>query len=237
MVWIGHSVAHSVGPNRKLIVVVGGHDTETFVAMLGVVASEHMYVPIDLVQEEQVSLAIISAARPAALLASAGGFARAERLSSSTGIPVLTVEQCLEDAVQTTHWPTAGPNEHFMELYASGTTGSPKTARRTHYVQMVSTASRQEASGIDSQSHVSIIARIRFGASRTDLLSALLCRATASLYDLYTKGTQTLAGWAKSRGITHLVLTPTAFRRWLHRQEGSLDLPELRCIGLVGEPL
>ncbi|MBT2339585.1 MULTISPECIES: non-ribosomal peptide synthetase [Pseudomonas] len=223
--------AQGVGREDRVALYLD-RSTQMVLAMLAVLKSGAAFIPLDVQQPAQRSLAILQQAQPAFILSGAAGSAPA-----LPGIDSLD----LRDAAVWQQGPTSAPvpdiqpGDAAYVLFTSGSTGTPKGVIVEHrqlgsYVTSVSRRLHLVA-GERSAVVTSLAADLGY----TLLFPALLSGGELRLLDKETAmDAQAWAAWQAQYPIDHLKVVPSLLDAWLIHAQSAAVLPRKQLI-LGGE--
>lgn len=129
------------------------------------------------------------------------------------------------------------PDRPVWILYTSGSTGRPKGVVQTHrnilnYVQTYVTGY-----SLVPEDRVALLFSLTANAGGHELFSAILTGASVIPYDVATAGVTALPAWLARNEISILSCVPTLFRRLVDTLSGTVPLPGIRIVKMVGEPV
>ncbi|WP_339511801.1 non-ribosomal peptide synthetase [Pseudomonas sp. RL_15y_Pfl2_60] len=223
--------AQGVGPEDRVALYLD-RSAQMVLAMLAVLKSGAAFVPLDVQQPAQRSLAILQQAQPVFVISGAAG--SAPTLPSARNLD-------LRDAAAWQQYPMTNldieiqAQEAAYVLFTSGSTGTPKGVIVEHgqlasYVQSVS-ARLQLLPGERSAIVTSLAADLGY----TLLFPALLSAGELHLLDKETAmDAKAWAAWQAQYPIDHLKVVPSLLGAWLSHAQSAALLPRKQLI-LGGE--
>jgi len=214
--------------------IVLGHDIPAIVAIVGVLKSGNIYVPLDPAQPLARAAAIAADAGTRLLIGGGAALERARALAASEGavIDIDALDATLSDT-DLDH--AVGPDALLNIMYTSGSTGTPKGVLQTHGNLLHEMRANVEQFGLGPRDRVTLLLSIGFGASAADIASALLNGAALLLFDLKREGLAALGPWLRRERVTLYHSVPTVFRHLLSTLAPDEVLPDMRYILLGGE--
>lgn len=227
-------VAELGGAGGEPVAIVLGHDIPAIVAILAVLKSGNIYVPLDPAQPMARAAAIVHDAGARLLISGGTALARARELAGRQGT-VLDV-----DAIDAVHGDqnlglAIGPDALLNIMYTSGSTGTPKGVLQTHGNLLHEMRVNVHQFGLGPRDRVTLLLSIGFGASAADIGSALLNGGALLVFDIKREGLAALGPWLRRERATLYHSVPTVFRHLLWTLDPDEVLPDLRFILLGGE--
>ena len=128
------------------------------------------------------------------------------------------------------------PDDCFLQLYTSGTTGYPKGAMLTHRSVAAHTLTASEAFGFDRAS-VNLVAMPLFhvGGTSWALQSMYVGGRTIVVREVAPAA---ILQQIREQGVTHAFFVPTVYEFFLSLPGiGDADLSSVRCLGYGGSPM
>ncbi|NHN68114.1 amino acid adenylation domain-containing protein [Pseudomonas fluorescens] len=223
--------AQGVGREDRVALYLD-RSSQMILAMLAVLKSGAAFVPLDVHQPAQRSLAILQQARPAFVLSGSAGSAPALPSARSLDLRDEAIWQQASTAVVDAR---IQPEDAAYVLFTSGSTGTPKGvivehAQLASYVDSVSRRLRL-APGERSAVVTSLAADLGY----TLLFPALLSAGELHLLDKDTAmDAQAWAAWQAEYPIDHLKVVPSLLDAWLMHAQSAAVLPRKQLV-LGGE--
>ncbi|MET3456055.1 non-ribosomal peptide synthetase [Pseudomonas kilonensis] len=201
-------------------------------AMLAVLKSGAAFVPLDVHQPAQRSLAILQQAQPVFVLSGSAGSAPA---LPGIGSLDLRDEATWQQAPATaTDVEIQGQDAAYV-LFTSGSTGTPKGVIVEHrqLASYVASVSRRLTLGLGERS--AVVTSLAADLGYTLLFPALLSGGELHLLDKETAmDAQAWAAWQAQYPIDHLKVVPSLLDAWLIHAQSAAVLPRKQLI-LGGE--
>jgi amino acid adenylation domain-containing protein len=208
---------------------------DLMIAVLGVLKSGGVYVPLDpQYPEERLQMIIRDAALPV-ILTDTGATGRL----AASGAQLLHVCDCLTAAAPAELRPraAAGARNAAYVIYTSGSTGAPKGAINTHEALTNRLLWMQDTYRLTAADRVLHKTSIGFDVSVWELLWPLMTGAAVVLAAPGRQGDAPyLAALIASAGVTHVHFVPSMLQAFL-ADAGPLDASSLRCVIASGEEL
>ncbi|MCM2461443.1 amino acid adenylation domain-containing protein [Pseudomonas sp. CG7] len=201
-------------------------------AMLAVLKSGAAFVPLDVHQPAQRSLAILQQAQPVFVLSGSAGSAPA---LPGIGSLDLSDEATWQQAPATAIDAEVQGQDAAYVLFTSGSTGTPKGVIVEHrqLASYVTSVSRRLTLGVGERS--AVVTSLAADLGYTLLFPALLSGGELHLLDKETAmDAQAWAAWQAQYPIDHLKVVPSLLDAWLIHAQSAAVLPRKQLI-LGGE--
>jgi amino acid adenylation domain-containing protein len=199
-------------------------------AILGVLKSGGVYVPLETAHPAGHVTSVVKEARAGLILADAAGAALAAE--AAPGIPVVRVDRAI----------AAGGTERFGRsveadapayiYYTSGSTGRPKGVVDTHRNVLHNVMRYTNSLGIDRDDRLTLLQSPSFSGAVSSMFGALLNGAGVFPYDVRRLGTAGLGRWLVRERVTIYHSVPGLFHL---AAGGAAAFPDLRLIRLEGD--
>jgi amino acid adenylation domain-containing protein len=212
------------------------HDGPLAAAMLGVLKSGRICLPLAVSHPEARQARILEDSGAEVLVADREHLAEARRLAGSGG-RVIAIEEIGPECTDPDARTVIPPDGLALLLYTSGSTGRPHGVLHTH--RNVLSNVRRLTRGLDlgPEDRIAVLASPSTMQGMTMTFSALVNGCTLCLYDVAGAGITGLADWLRREQITVLDLAASVFRHFARTLAGPPDLPHLRMIRLASEPV
>ena len=231
---ISRSISANCRTGTDQVALLFGHDAAAVCAMIGVLKSGKVYVPIVASNPSVRLRSMIEDARTSLIVTNNQTIGQVRALTGSK-IQILNVDE-IDSSVsdENPHNPVR-PDSLACILYTSGSTGQPKGVLQTHRNILHQVYSYTNKIGITASDRLSLLPSFDVGAGHLDIYAALLNGASLYPCNIKEEGVQQLTEWLIRERITVYHSVPTLFRHITsHLTEGTL-FPELRVINLGGE--
>lgn len=235
------SLAHGVAaqivdagvPPGARVAVLGDQQPSAFCALLGVLRSGAIAVPLTPTYPEARLRAILGECTPRAILTDARHEAQARALAGDDAIVVRTDDP---GEALLRHWPATISTSIALILYTSGSTGRPKGVVQTHRNLLQRVERWNGNFTVPSNDRFALVSSMSVSHGMTVLLNALLRGATLCPFDVARDGVAALVDWLVNERISFMSLTVTLFRSLANNLDSSgRRLPDLRLLRLAGE--
>ncbi|WP_458132030.1 non-ribosomal peptide synthetase [Pseudomonas sp. R3-41] len=223
--------AQGVGREDRVALYLD-RSTQMVLAMLAVLKSGAAFVPLDVHQPAQRSLAILQQAQPVFVLSGSAGSAPA---LPGIGSLDLSDEATWQQAPATAINAGVQGQDAAYVLFTSGSTGTPKGVIVEHrqLASYVASVSRRLALGVGERS--AVVTSLAADLGYTLLFPALLSGGELHLLDKETAmDAQAWAAWQAQYPIDHLKVVPSLLDAWLIHAQSAAVLPRKQLI-LGGE--
>lgn len=224
-------IAQGIGREDRVALYLD-RSAQMVLAMLAVLKSGAAFVPLDVHQPAQRSLAILQQAQPRLVLTGSAGDAP---VLTSMGSLDLRETAVWQQAPMTDVAPDIRPEDAAYLLFTSGSTGLPKGvivehAQLASYVSSVSSRLQLQA-GERSAVVTSLAADLGY----TLLFPALLSGGELHVLDKETTmDAQAWAAWQAQYPVDHLKIVPSLLDAWLMHTPSAAVLPRKQLV-LGGE--
>ncbi|WP_087694518.1 amino acid adenylation domain-containing protein [Pseudomonas sp. PE-S1G-1] len=224
-------IAQGIGREDRVALYLD-RSAQMVLAMLAVLKSGAAFVPLDVHQPAQRSLAILQQAQPRLVLTGAAGDAPV--LASMGGLD-LRETAVWQQAPMTDVAPDIRPEDAAYLLFTSGSTGLPKGvivehAQLASYVSSVSSRLQLQA-----RERSAVVTSLAADLGYTLLFPALLSGGELHVLDKETAmDAQAWAAWQAQYPVDHLKIVPSLLDAWLIHTPSAAVLPRKQLI-LGGE--
>lgn len=223
--------AQGVGREDRVALYLD-RSAQMVLAMLAVLKSGAAFVPLDVHQPAQRSLAILQQAQPVFVLSGSAGSAPA---LLGIGSLDLSDEATWQQAPATAIDAEVQGQDAAYVLFTSGSTGTPKGVIVEHrqLASYVASVSRRLTLGVGERS--AVVTSLAADLGYTLLFPALLSGGELHLLDKETAmDAQAWAAWQAQYPIDHLKVVPSLLDAWLIHAQSAAVLPRKQLI-LGGE--
>ena len=222
--------------HEEPIALLLAHDAPFIAALLAVLKTGNIYVPLDgatprprlayILDDSQAGLILTDNAN-ADLVAPLAGDRRR----------VLNVDSIGEGLAEDDLALPVSPDTVANITYTSGSTGEPKGVIQTHRGALHAALRRINNLHISSDDRSVLLYPFSFSAARQVTFAALLNGAALLPFHVKTEGLVGLADWLIREEVTVLDWLPTGFRHFVASLTGHEEFPRLRLIAMSSEPV
>ncbi|NUT84447.1 non-ribosomal peptide synthetase [Pseudomonas brassicacearum] len=223
--------AQGVGREDRVALYLD-RSSQMVLAMLAVLKSGAAFVPLDVHQPAQRSLAILQQAQPVFILSGSAGSAPA---LPGIGSLDLRDEATWQQASATPVDVEIQAQDAAYVLFTSGSTGTPKGVIVEHRQLACYVASVSRRLGLAPGERSAVVTSLAADLGYTLLFPALLSGGELHLLDKETAmDAQAWAAWQAQYPIDHLKVVPSLLDAWLIHAQSAAVLPRKQLI-LGGE--
>lgn len=233
---LGWQLRRYLGESRPCcIALLFGQNSDMITAILGVLKSGHVYVPLDPAFPEKRLSAILEDARPLLLLTDIANSDSARNIISGTGISLIVTEEPDADLPSSNPVVQIKPEDPAYILYTSGSTGKPKGVLQLQRNVLHFIRAYTNNLALNYDDRLSLLPYYTFDAAVMDIYGALLNGASLHLFDFKKEGVQTLRRWIKREKISVLHMVPTLYRHLVKTLDDGEVFSSVRLLVLGGE--
>ena len=226
LAWAIHA---QLGTTTQRVAVLFEHGLPSITALLAVLKSGHIYVPLDPGFPAERWRAILQDAQAALCLTSS------RYAGALPDVRCLDVDALPPGLPTTNLGLTIAPDALAYIMYTSGSTGQPKGVMQTQRNRLQGIMQYSNDYHICPDDHVTNLHPPGFSSSPLDMLGALLNGASLHPFDAKTRDLSQLPGWIEQHGITLLSWVTTPFRRLCALLPDGHLFRSLRLISLGSE--
>ncbi|MEO6244411.1 MAG: AMP-binding protein, partial [Opitutaceae bacterium] len=233
-------IAHSLlerrrRPEEPVAVLVECGDM-LIAALLGVLKSGHIVVPLDPSYPEDRLASMLAESGAAIILTNSRNEALASRLLGSARGPV-NLEALAPGLPEDNPRHDVAPQTLAYLLFSSGSTGRPKGIVHSHQNALQNIRSYSLALELSAADRIILLHSVSFSSGVNDVLFALLNGATLYPWDVKAQGLDALGPWMSEHKITVLNWSPTTYRHLLESLPAGVQLSSVRVVMLGSEPV
>lgn len=233
---IAHAILTQPDETPKPIVLLLAKEASTLAAILGVLKSGNLYVPLDPALPPARMNFILEDTQASMIITSNRYRALAESLTQK-GVSLLNIDELDFTLSPENPGLSISPDALTWILYTSGSTGQPKGVVQTHRNVLHFVMNYTNYFHICPDDRLTLLLSHSVNGGAHDIFAALLNGASLHLFDLKEEGLTSLAKWLIEEEITIYCSVPTIFRHFIDTLTGGEQFPKLRLIRLIGEPV
>ena len=233
---ISRAIAAKYNEESNRVALLFGREASVLAAMIGVLKSGKLYVPIDSSYPSARIHFILKNAQVGLIVAHNQTIEQAHRIADGR-IPVLNVDNIEKSLSDENPGIPVQPDSFAYILYTSGSTGQPKGVIHTHRNLLHQICCYTNQIGITDSDRLSLIPSYGVGAAHVDIYAALLNGAALYPFNVKEEGMQQLVDWLVTEQITVYHSVPTLFRHIINHLPEEKIFQKLRVINLGGEPV
>lgn len=230
---VAWAVRDRIGPVGEPVGIVFGNDISFIAAMLGVIKSGNILLPLSSEDPQARIVKMVEKAGARLVLTDDEGLRafRSVRLDATDTL-----------AIDPRSGPVMGNPEVDIDvtspailIFTSGSTGDPKGVPKNH----LDMGYRFEMGElvIRPDSRVSVIPSLSFTSAIGSVFRSLTNGATACRFNPKVQGIHRIADWIRAEGITLLWIGPATLRAGLDGLAQDIRFPTVRAIYTSGAPL
>lgn len=231
-------VAHNLNYSSKYIGIFLPNSIDYVKSILGVLKSNNIFVPIDILAPNSRILNIINKTELKVIITNKENSQNLKNILNSLGldIDIIILENIKSDNINNLPLKSNENDEAYV-VFTSGSTGEPKAIigmqkSLSHFIHW-----EIKEFGIDKTFKISQLAGVTFDVSLRDIFTVLITGATLYIPEDRTN-IEYLAKWIEDEKLTLIHIVPSLFRLLVKEFEfNSYELSSLKNILLAGEAL
>jgi len=231
---VSRAISASCSAGTDQVALLFGHDAAAVCAMIGVLKSGKVCVPIVASNPSIRIRSMIEDARANLIVTHNQTIEQARALAGST-IRIMNIDEIGSTVSDEDPHNSVRPDSCACILYTSGSMGQPKGVLQTHRNILHQVYSYTNKIGITASDRLSLLPSFDVGAGHLDIYAALLNGASLYPCNIKEEGIQQLTEWLIRERITVYHSVPTLFRHITsYLEEGTL-FAGVRVVTLGGE--
>jgi len=233
---VARAILNRCEQKEKLVALFLDHGPQAITAILGVLKTGNICVPIDPSLPPARIMSILEESRPSLIVTNESNSIEALRLHQQQ-TDILNLDTIDPDSSDEELGRGISPNAFSFILYTSGSTGVPKGIVQTHINVLHSIMNYTNYLHLCADDRLTLLYSFAVMGGVQDTFSALLNGASLHPLNLKSDGLSSLATWLAATRATIYHSVPTVFRHFASALIGDEKFPELRIIKLIGETL
>lgn len=232
---LANAIFMQCGSCGKNIALLLEHGALQIVAILAVLKSGNVYVPLDAAYPRKRLSYMLNDSQAELIITNKTNISLADALTAT--IPIINIDELDSTLSRDNLNIVCSPKNLAFILYTSGSTGKPKGFPHTHCNVVIDIRNYTNAGHFCSDDRLLLVSSLSFADSVRTIYSALLNGATLYPFDIRTEGLVSLANWLIQNEITIYRSTPTVFRHFINTLNEDDRFRRIRLIYLSGEPV
>ena len=228
---IAHAILESEIPRGSPVALYFEQDSPQFAAILGVLKSGNIYVPLDIGHQVSQLEGILTDSGAQLMLTDSANYSQAIELTREHQ-KIIQVENDVHEFSGDNPSLHIPPDSLAYIYYTSGSTGQPKGVVDDHRNILHNVMRYTNSLQITGDDRLTLLQSSGFSGAVSNIFCSLLNGAALFPIDMRRVGIEGLAQCINSEGITIYHSVPTVFQRLLN--EGQ-DFKSLRIIRLEGD--
>jgi amino acid adenylation domain-containing protein len=232
---IARAILARAGTGQEPVAYLLTDDDKIIAAMLGILKSGKMYVPLDAEHPNARTSQVVEDAQPVLIIADSQNFPAAKELSGTVELlNIDTIPPCVP--VENLEVPLS-PDSCACILYTSGSTGQPKGVVQNHRNLLHNVRNNTNSLRISPDDRFCLLSSRTSAQAMTGVYNALLNGATVCPFRIREEGLDRLSAWLLQEEITVYHSSASIFNRFARTLTGNEAFPRLRVVKLGGEPV
>ena len=231
---IARDIVFRINKNQKTIALFMNKNNALFAAMLGILKSGNIYIPLAPSDPPARIKHILEDSEAKLLITDSALFNKA-RTFVNKRVKVINIDQLSENGDGSQLRRSVEPGDIANIIYTSGSTGKPKGVTQTHRNIQHLVNNYARFIKVTPQDRMTLFAPFSHSAGVMDIYGALLYGATLLPYDIYSNSIAYIKDWLVKEKITIYHSVPTLYRTIIDMLDGSEQFPDLRVLDLGGE--
>jgi len=232
---IAQAILPRCGEGNEPIALVLENDAPMIAAILGVLKTGKLYVPLDPLLPRTRATYILEDSQAGLIVTNNKNLLLVNELAKKA-LPVISIDD-LDNSLSAEPLDLSiSPDTLAWMLYTSGSTGQPKGVIQNHRNVLHFVMNYTNGFHLCSEDRLTVLSSFSANAGNHDIFTALLNGASLYPLDIKEVGVGRLADWLVQHEITIYHSVPTVFRHFLESLAEETKFPDLRVIRFGGEP-
>jgi len=231
---VARAILEKADAGSEPIALLFGQDAGAITALLGVLKTGKIYVPLDpSLPRPRLNYMLQDSRAP--LVVTNGRYAALSRELVANECSVLNIDALDLNVASDNLGLSISPDTLAVIVYTSGSTGQPKGVIHSHRNVMHLIMTYTNLFRISTEDRLSLLYPWSVNAALRDIFGALLNGTTVCPMDIKNEWLGDIGGWLMHEGITIWATAPSILRHTVDTLTGKETFPRVRLIVLGGE--
>ncbi len=231
---VAHAIPGQPDKTEEPIALLIENDAPVIAAILGVLKTRKLYVPLDPLYPRARLAYILEDSQAGVVLTNTRNLPLAHELAH-VGLQVINVDEIDSNPSVPNPNLNISPDSPINILYTSGSTGQPKGVVQNHRNVLHETMNYTNGVHICADDRLLLLSSLSFADAVRTTYGSLLNGAGLYILDIREEGLAHLADWMIQQGITIYRSVPAVFRHFVSTLTGNEKFPDLRLIYSAGD--
>ncbi|MGH7797111.1 MAG: AMP-binding protein [Candidatus Binatia bacterium] len=224
------------GTKTEPVALLMEHDSPVIAAILGVLKTGKLYVPLDPSLPHLRIKSILEDLQASYIVTNSKNLPLAQSLAGMA-LDLVNIDDERDNVGDGNLGVRIPPESLSWVIYTSGSTGKPKGVMQNHRNVLHFMMNYTNALHICVDDRLTLLYSFSVNGGAHDIFAALLNGAALFPFDLKEDGFTDLGGWLNKERITIYHSVPTVFRQFAEGLTGQSIFPDVRIVRLGGEPV